>query len=94
MSDLGDRDAYLTLWYFTPVQTRKVMGKLPHALLAFRPTNPTRTLSDGEIHELKRWNTPTIYHGREPISFPKITSDARVQNTFHEKQQSRHLGNV
>lgn len=30
--------------------------------------NPSRTLSDGEIHELKRWNTPTIYNGWEQIT--------------------------
>jgi 4-hydroxy-4-methyl-2-oxoglutarate aldolase len=30
--------------------------------------NPSRPLSDGEIHELKRWNTPTIYNGWEQIT--------------------------
>lgn len=29
---------------------------------------PSRPLSDGEIHELKRWNTPTIYNGWEQIT--------------------------
>lgn len=31
-----------------------------------KPTTPP--LSEGEIHELKRWNTPTIYNGWEQIT--------------------------
>ncbi|MBL9202916.1 MAG: hypothetical protein JNL39_20565, partial [Opitutaceae bacterium] len=27
-----------------------------------------RPLSDGELHELKRWNTPTIYNGWEQFT--------------------------
>lgn len=32
------------------------------------PRTPARPLSDGEIHELKRWNTPTIYNGWEQLT--------------------------
>ncbi len=31
-------------------------------------TIPGRPLTDGELHELQRWNTPTIYNGWEQIT--------------------------
>ena len=37
---------------------------------------PTPRLSDGELHELKRWNTPTIYNGWEQITRANIARDA------------------
>lgn len=33
-------------------------------------------LSEGELHELKRWNTPTIYNGWEQITRANIARDA------------------
>lgn len=37
---------------------------------------PTPRLSEGELHELKRWNTPTIYNGWEQITRANIARDA------------------
>ena len=37
---------------------------------------PSRPLSDGELHELKRWNTPTIYNGWEQITRHNAARDA------------------
>jgi 4-hydroxy-4-methyl-2-oxoglutarate aldolase len=37
---------------------------------------PVRPLSDGELHELKRWNTPTIYNGWEQITRHNCACDA------------------
>lgn len=37
---------------------------------------PVRPLSEGELHELKRWNTPTIYNGWEQITRHDIARDA------------------
>lgn len=37
---------------------------------------PSRPLSDGEIHELKRWNTPTIYNGWEQFTGHDAGRDA------------------
>lgn len=37
---------------------------------------PTRTLSEGQLHELKRWNTPTIYNGWEQITRHNAARDA------------------
>jgi 4-hydroxy-4-methyl-2-oxoglutarate aldolase len=36
----------------------------------------TRLISNGEIHELKRWNTPTIYNGWEQVTRANIARDA------------------
>lgn len=36
---------------------------------------PTSRLSEGELHELKRWNTPTIYNGWEQITRGNIARD-------------------
>ena len=38
--------------------------------------NQTRPLTDGELHELKRWNTPTIYNGWEQITRHDLARDA------------------
>jgi 4-hydroxy-4-methyl-2-oxoglutarate aldolase len=37
---------------------------------------PTPRLSEGELHELKRWNTPTIYNGWEQVTRANIARDA------------------
>jgi regulator of RNase E activity RraA len=37
---------------------------------------PRQPLSEGEIHELKRWNTPTIYNGWEQITRHDAARDA------------------
>ncbi len=37
---------------------------------------PDRSLTEGEIHELKRWNTPTIYNGWEQITRHDAGADA------------------
>lgn len=38
--------------------------------------NHTQPLTDGELHELKRWNTPTIYNGWEQITRHDLARDA------------------
>lgn len=39
-------------------------------------TSQSRPLPDGELHELKRWNTPTIYNGWEQITRHNSARDA------------------
>ena len=41
-----------------------------------KPTGEPRRLSHGELLELKRWNTPTIYNGWEQITKHDRTCDA------------------
>jgi 4-hydroxy-4-methyl-2-oxoglutarate aldolase len=48
---------------------RKLWPTWPaRGFLAGRMNTPRRPLSEGEINELKRWNTPTIYNGWEQIT--------------------------
>jgi regulator of RNase E activity RraA len=45
----------------------------------YRPSSmktPSRPLSDGEVHELTRWNTPTIYNGWEQFTRHDAARDA------------------
>lgn len=52
--------------------------------------NLPRPLSDGELHELKRWNTPTIYNGWEQITRHNATRDAFNLEPVHDYMP--HLG--
>jgi regulator of RNase E activity RraA len=45
---------------------------------------PSRPLSDGELHELKRWNTPTIYNGWEQITRKDSARDAFNLEPVHD----------
>ena len=45
---------------------------------------PSRPLSDGELHELKRWNTPTIYNGWEQITRKNAARDAFNLEPVHD----------
>ena len=60
---------------FGPIATgREAEGSTRRAL---PPMNTSAHLfSDGELHELKRWNTPTIYNGWEQITRHNVACDA------------------
>lgn len=45
---------------------------------------PARPLSDGELHELTRWNTPTIYNGWEQITRHDAAHDAFNLEPVHD----------
>jgi 4-hydroxy-4-methyl-2-oxoglutarate aldolase len=47
-------------------------------------------LSDGELHELKRWNTPTIYNGWEQITRHDIAQDGFNREPLHDYMP--HMG--
>jgi len=50
----------------------------------------TRRLAEGELHELKRWNTPTIYNGWEQITKSDIARDGF--NLEPTRDYMPHLG--
>lgn len=50
----------------------------------------TRRLAEGELHELKRWNTPTIYNGWEQITKSDIARDGFNLEPTHDYMP--HLG--
>jgi len=47
-------------------------------------------LSDGELHELKRWNTPTIYNGWEQFTRHDIARDGFNREPTHDYMP--HMG--
>jgi len=52
--------------------------------------NSLPRLSDGELHELKRWNTPTIYNGWEQITRHDIAQDGFNREPLHDYMP--HMG--
>ncbi|MBL9215102.1 MAG: RraA family protein [Opitutaceae bacterium] len=45
---------------------------------------PTLRLTEGELHELKRWNTPTIYNGWEQITRKDASRDGFNLEPTHD----------
>lgn len=55
----------------------KSVGRRAVGVNAGQPMKaPPQPLSEGELHELKRWNTPTIYNGWEQITRGNAARDA------------------
>lgn len=45
---------------------------------------PSRPLTDGDVHELTRWNTPTIYNGWEQFTRHNAARDAFNREPVHD----------
>jgi len=55
-----------------------------------KPSTPTSLLPDGDLFQLKRWNTPTVYNGWEQITKRNPARDGFNMEETHDFMQ--HMG--
>lgn len=65
---LGCADSCPTRGVINRPANSALCGFHPKNIIADHMKQLARPLSEGELHELKRWNTPTIYNGWEQIT--------------------------